>query len=107
MLVLPMFRLFNKLFRKLYGIMLGTVIDAAINHVVIILQSHFRIAQGIIWHEIRQQRKAIAVCVIGFFLAILVQHNHIAYTEAVAVEIIRAAKIKLHIEIFQNGGRIV
>ena len=107
MLVLPMFRLFNKLFRKLNGIILGSVIDAAINHVIIILQGHFRITQGIIWYEIRQQLKAIAVCVIGFFLAILVQNNHIAYAEAVAMEIIRAAKIKLYLEIFQNDGRIV
>ena len=107
MLALPMLRLFTKLLRKLYSFMLGPVIDAAINHVVIILQSHFRITQGIIWYEIRQQLKAIAVCVIGFFLAILVQNNHIAYAEAVAMEIIRAAKIKLYIEIFQNDGRIV
>ena len=45
--------------------------------------------------------------IIGFFLAILVQNNHIANAEAVAMEIIRAAKIKLYIEIFQNDGRIV
>ena len=40
MLVLPMLRLFTKLLRKLYSFMLGPVIDAAVNHVVIILQSH-------------------------------------------------------------------